>query len=132
MTQARPGTSGRRLAWLALLLVIIAALAVVISPVWLIQPFRAQTERGLAISYLLRRWSPLVTVTTLVIAFALVVWLWRGSRRVITKVTLIVLLVPAVAAAWFAKQNHFEWLFNPLKHSAYVKTSEASFVGEQD
>jgi len=42
------------------------------------------------------------------------------------------LLLPVSAAAWFARQNHFEWMFNPLANSAYAKANDASFVGEGD
>jgi hypothetical protein len=37
-----------------------------------------------------------------------------------------------IAAAWFARQNHFEWMFNPLAQSAYAKADDASFVGAED
>ena len=131
-TNLRQTNARRRLGWLALLIVVIAALAVVAAPVWIIQPFKPQTNGGLAVSYALRRWSPLLTVTALVISLALVVWLWRGSRRWIAKVVLVILLLPAIAAAWFARQNHFEWMFNPLANSAYAKANDALFVGEDD
>jgi Protein of unknown function (DUF3179) len=124
--------TNRRLGWLVLLLVVIAALALVAAPVWIIQPFKPQTNSGLAVSYALRRWSPLLTVTALVISLALVLWLWRGSQRWIAKIVLVILLLPAIAAAWFARQNHFEWMFNPLANSAYAKANDASFVGEED
>jgi len=58
--------------------------------------------------------------------------LWRASRRWFTKVVLVILLLPVIAMAWFARQNHFEWMFNPLAHSAYAKAPDASFVGDED
>ena len=33
---------------------------------------------------------------------------------------------------WFARQNHFEWMFNPLPHSSYAKVTDASFVSDSD
>jgi uncharacterized protein DUF3179 len=131
-TNLRQNSRARWPVWLALLIVVMAAFALVAVPVWIIQPFKPQTERGLAVSYALRRWSPWLTVIAFVISAALVVWLWRGSRRWIAKIVLAILLLPVLAASWFARQNHFEWMFNPLKNSAYAKASEASFVGEKD
>jgi hypothetical protein len=122
----------RRLGWLVLLIIVLAALAIVAAPVWIIQPFKPQTDRGLAVSYALRRWSPLLTISALVISSGLVFWLWSGSRRWIARILLAILLLPVLAAVWFARQNHFEWMFNPLTNSAYAKASDASFVGEQD
>lgn len=37
-----------------------------------------------------------------------------------------------LVAAWFARQNHFEWMFHPLAHSDYVQASEATFVQPDD
>jgi len=124
--------TNHRLGWLALLVVVIAALAVIAAPVLIIQPFKPQTSSGLAVSYALRSWSPLLTVTALVISLALGLWLWRGSRRWFAKTVLVILLLPVIAAAWFARQNHFEWMFNPLAQSAYAKADDASFVGAED
>jgi len=47
--------SGRRAAWMALLSLALIGLAIVIIPVWIVQPLRPQTESGLKVSYALRR-----------------------------------------------------------------------------
>src|SRR6185436_18859964 len=31
-----------------------------------------------------------------------------------------------------ARQNHFEWMFNPLANAGYVKANEAAFVSDAD
>jgi fatty acid desaturase len=123
--------SHRRLAWLALLLVIVATVAIVAAPVWIIQPFKPQTGRGVAVSYAMRSWSPIITIAAVVVSFLIVGWLWRGTRW-FGKVALVILLLPLFAVTWFARQNHFEWMFNPLAHSTYAKTAEASFVDGAD
>jgi hypothetical protein len=126
----KPRTT-RRLAWVVLLLVIVVAVAIVAAPVWIIQPFKAQTGRGVAVSYALRRWSPILTLGALVVSLLLVGWLWRGTRW-FTKAALVILLLPVLAVTWFARQNHFEWMFNPLTRSAYAKTSDVSFANNSD
>jgi hypothetical protein len=123
---------GRRAAWITLLVIVLMALAIVLVPVWIIQPFRPQSGRGLALSYALRRWSPLATIIALAIGSFLVAWLWRGSDRWWSKAILLVLVVPMLAATWFARQNHFEWMFRPVASAAYAKTSEAAFVADTD
>jgi hypothetical protein len=123
---------GHRLIWPVLLALLLLSIAFVAIPVFLIQPFRPQTDRALEISYSLRRWSPLVTALTLAAAFALVLWHWRYSRRWWRKSLLVIVLLLSVAPTWFARQNHFEWMFNPLHHSAYVKANDASFVRGAD
>lgn len=123
---------GRKTAWVALLLIVAGVLTMVLIPVWLIQPFRPQSERGLELSYALRRWSPITTMAAAAVALALVVWLWRGARRWWRKALLILVLLPLLAATWFSRQNHFEWMFNPLPNAAYARAGEDGFVTDTD
>jgi TRAP-type uncharacterized transport system fused permease subunit len=118
--------------WLALGSTIIISFAAVMIPAFLILPFKSQTERALRMSYLLRSWSPMLTITTGLLALALVVWLWPRTLSWWRKALLVIALLLAIPPTWFARQNHFEWMFNPLRNSAYAKASEASFVGDSD
>ena len=122
----------RRLIWPALLGLLVFSIAFVAIPVFLIQPFRPQTQRALEISYLLRSWSPSATAIMLLAALALVIWRWRQARRWWRKTLLVILLSLSIVPAWFARQNHFEWMFNPLHNSAYVKVADAAFVRDSD
>ncbi len=121
----------RKAAWLLLLGVTLLAFAMVAAPVWIIQPFRAQSALGVEVSYLLRRWSPWITPIALALGLFLMVRLWRGSRWW-KKALLAIVLIPLLVSTWFARQNHFEWMFNPLPNAAYAKTSEAAFVADAD
>jgi Na+/melibiose symporter-like transporter len=122
----------RRIAWASLVLLTLAVLSVVMIPVWLIQPFRPQTPREMEVAYTLRRWSPLVTLIASIIALALVFWLWKGARRWWRKAALVVMLILTGATVWASRQNHFEWMFNPLPDASYARTSEAKFVDDND
>jgi len=124
--------TARRVFWLLLVAVALVAFAVVFVPVWIIQPFKPQTTRGVELSYMLRRLSPWITVVALVLGFFLVVKLWLGSRRWWKKALLVAILIPLLAATWFARQNHFEWMFNPLANATYAKVNEAAFVAAED
>ena len=110
----------------------VASLAVVVIPLWLIQPFKPQTDQGLALSYALRRWSPILTLLDILAAVALAAWLWRGTRRWWPKLFLVVLLVVMAVPAWFSRQNLFEWMFKPLPAPVYASTNEAGFVSDAD
>jgi hypothetical protein len=124
--------STRRAAWIGLFLIVAAAFAMVFIPVWLIQPFKPQSARSVSVSYLLRSWSPLLTLAALVVAAALVLWLWSGARRWWRKAVLVVILIPLLASTWFARQNHFEWIFNPLANTSFAKTDAAPFLTDDD
>jgi len=121
----------RRVAWTVLLLLTLTVLAGVIIPVGLIMPFRPQSQSGLMLAYTLRRWSPSLTLVVAAVSIALVVWLWRNSRWW-RKAALALALILIVTATWFARQNHFEWMFNPLPNAAYAKISEAGFMTDSD
>lgn len=132
-TSARTVThSGSRLIWLALFGFLVLSIAFVAVPVFLIQPFRPQTQRALEISYWLRAWSPLATVTILLAALALTIWKWKQAHRWWRKTLLVIPLLLLIVPAWFARQNHFEWMFNPLHDSSYVKAADAGFVRDSD
>ncbi len=117
--------------WLLLIIVAITALAIVAIPVWLIQPFAPQTERSIEISYYLRSWSPILTIMLAIGALFLSILIWRSSRW-FAKIPLILPLIMVGFSAWFAWQNHFLWMFNPLVNSAYAKVGEADFIKDED
>jgi len=121
----------RKLVWLTLLVLVIAVLVIVLTPVFLIMPFKAQTSRVLAVSYHMRRWSPLFTLAAAAVVLILTIGLW-GRSRWFTRIALAILLIPTFAATWLARQNHFEWMFNPLPNPAYARTADASFVNDDD
>lgn len=121
----------RKAAWLILLVITIAAVAIVVAPVWIIMPFKPQTARGVEVSYAMKRWSPTLTIIALGFALILAVRLWSGLRWW-KKAFLVIVFIPLLAATWFARQNHFEWMFNPLANATYAKTSDAGFVDDGD
>lgn len=121
----------RLLLWLALVLLVVGTFLWVFIPVWTIQPFKAQTPEGLNLSYTLRSWSRVVTPLALALSVLLVLLLWRGTRWFL-KVALVLMLVPALAAAWFARQNPFEWMFKPLERSAYAAADKVDFVADEE
>lgn len=123
--------SYRKLAWFGLVIIVGTSLAVVMIPAALIMPFKPQTPRAVEISYLLKSWSPMVTVLSLIASLALAVWLWVGKRSWWRRSLLVISMIPVLAAVWFARQNHFEWMFNPLKQTAFAKVGEAS-IGDKD
>lgn len=125
-------TESNLIVWLALFGMVLASLAMVIIPAWLIQPFAAQTERGVAISFALKSRSPILSLVAAVSAVGITLWLWQNSRRWWSKAFLIAPLFIVLICVWFARQNHFEWMFNPLATSAYAKVSQTDFVADDD
>ena len=123
--------SRRKLAWLVLFLLVLVVLAIVLTPVFLIMPFKAQTPRIVEISYLMRRWSPWLTLLGSALILLLAIRLWLGGRWW-SRALLVLVLLPVLGATWLARQNHFEWMFNPLPNPAYAKSADATFLTDDD
>jgi thiol:disulfide interchange protein len=118
-------------AGLTLFLLVLAVIAMLVLPMWLIRPFAPQTPDGIALSFALRRWAPIVTVLILIIGLALTVRLWRGGRWW-SRALAVLALVPLGAAAFFSRQNIFEKMFAPVGQVASVPAAEASWVEDGD
>jgi hypothetical protein len=118
--------------WLLFLLTVAAAIAFVIVPIFLIQPFRPQTETGLAVGYEVRRFAPWATVALALVALLLVTQMWRASRRWWAKALMVLLLLPTAATVWAARQNVFEMMFPALAAPAYARAGEVDYVGDEE
>lgn len=110
----------------------LVAVTVVAIPVALIRPFRPQTPQTVAVAYQLRSVSPWLAPATAALAALLAsVLLARRPRwPVATLVAAAALL--ALGAAWLSRQNHFEWMFAPLKSASYARAREVRFVDDAD
>jgi len=117
----------RRLLVLAAILILILSLVIVAVPVWLIMPFKAQTPGAIQISYLFRRWSPILTFVDAGALIALSIYLWRAARWW-TRGFLVVLVLISLVPVWASRQNHFEWMFKPIVKPEYSRASEAGLA----
>jgi hypothetical protein len=115
----------RRLLWPVLLFAVAAAATVVLVPTFTIHPFRPQTAAGVELSYALRRAAPTVTAVALAAALACALMLWSGARRWWRRGVIVLLVTVTGLVTWFARQNHFEWMFNALPKAEYVGVPEA-------
>lgn len=123
---------GNKTAWLILLLITILTIVMVFTPVWFIKPFSAQTQRQIEISYFLKSWSPILTLCFSLAAIALAVFIFRNASRRLKTLPLILPLLIIFAFTWFARQNHFEWMFNPLGNARFATVSETDFVKDDE
>jgi hypothetical protein len=115
----------RRILWLLLLLAAVTAVVTVAIPTFAIHPFRPQTASGVAWSYALKRVAPPVTIVALAIVLSSAAMLWRGVSRWWLRGVVMVLVAATGLVTWFARQNHFEWMFNPLARAEYASVADA-------
>jgi hypothetical protein len=129
---SRPG--GARLGWTWALAAFVATsmFAWVAIPVVLIMPFKPQTPLGVALSFELRQKAGLVTLVGAILLLALLVRLARHATRWWQWPPIALLAVTGAFPAWFARQNHFEWMFNPLPDPTYAPATLVDFVDDRD
>jgi hypothetical protein len=126
-----PGTR----AWLGLCAAALGPLVLVAVPVWLIQPFAAQSPDGLWWSHAIKRIAPAATGLALAatVLFGWMIWrapaaagaATRGWRRAVARAAIVGLVIVAGGAAWFSRQNHFEWMFRPNHEPEFVAIADA-------
>ena len=132
MEGARPGRAGVGGTWALGALIAVGVFAWVAIPVVLIMPFKAQTPLGVALAYELRRNAPAVTLVGLILLLSLLVRLARHVNRWWQWAPIVMLAVLGGFPAWFARQNHFEWMFNPLPDPTYAPATLVDFVDDRD
>ena len=129
---------------IAAVLIPIVLVALAALPLLIDQPFGAQTPRIMAAAFMMRRWSPIVSAVGVLLLVAIAAISLarhnregppaarRRPRRWLAAIGFAAAIAIAVAAAWFARQNPFEWMFNPLPRPAFVAASQAAFVEPND
>jgi peptidoglycan/LPS O-acetylase OafA/YrhL len=121
-----------RTLWMLLAAVVVLTWVAVGIPTWHIQPFKPQTDDGMAWSYALRDWGPFITGVGVALAAGLAVLAWRTTRRRWTRLAATALAALSLAPAWFVRQNHFEWMFAPLDEVAYAAVADAGFLSDAE
>jgi hypothetical protein len=129
---SRPGRARIGWTWALATLVATFMFVWVAIPAVLIQPFKPQTPLGVALSFELRQKAAVVTLVGAILLFALLVRLARSATRWWQWPPIVVLAAIGGVPTWFARQNHFEWMFNPLLDPTYAPATLVDFVDDRD
>ena len=129
---SRPVRAGMGWTWALATLVAAGMFVWVAIPVVLIMPFKPQTPLGVALSFELRQKAAVVTLVGAILLCALLVRLARNATRWWQWLPMLLLAVIGAFPAWFARQNHFEWMFNPLPDPTYAPATLVDFVDDRD
>jgi hypothetical protein len=131
VTSAATGR-GRAAAWLFLAAAVGLSLGFVLTPMGLIQPFRPQTDAGVHLAYVLRSWSPSLTLLLLGGGLAAAVPLLRKPARRSGRAAAVPALLLLAASAWLSRQNHFEWMFHPIDAPRFADLEGEHGLGDDD
>lgn len=108
--------------WLLTAAFALVALAVVLIPLLVIQPFKPQQESSLLFALELKRWATWIAVLCVIASLTLSRRLRRWPAYLSTTLTVI------FAAANFI--NVFEIMFHPIDQPTFTSASEANIDGD--
>lgn len=117
-------TSTKRSLWILLLVAAFIGTAAFFIPAYIIRPFTHQSTRGLFWAMSIHDRSPIVSLISAIVCFALAIPLWPDLHKW-RKAYLILPLFVVAFSAVMSRQNYFEWMFHPAD-SAQFETESAS------
>ncbi len=120
--ESRPA---KRALWLTLAGLCLAALACFAFPMYVIQPFRAQGARELAMALAVRRWGPWLAIACSGIGLAVSVVLWKRDNRRGAHAAIATLAVMTGAFAGLSRVNVYERMFHPVDNPGFVAAQKA-------
>lgn len=115
--------AGRRFA-IVLLACLAVSLFVVVYPMYVIRPFRAQGARELAVALVVARFRPLIAALSAGLAIAALIWYWRSQSRKWQRAMAAVGTALALVLAVAARLNVFEMMFHPVEHPSFSAASQ--------
>jgi len=105
---------------------LLAALCLLIYPIYVIRPFRAQGVTELAAALAVRRWAPLGASLFAAIALICAAVLWRRRQTKAARVFTVALASLAVTAAALTRVNIYELMFHRIDAPATIPAGEAN------
>lgn len=122
------GMSNRRPFFLIGLVAVVVAVATLVAPLWVMQPFRPQGATELRVALWVLRLAPWLLLAAGGLAMLAVVRAWPGGwwRRA----GALVMLIVVVAAGGLAQINVFEEMFAPLAAPRFAGASASGLPEE--
>lgn len=118
---------------IALLVLVIASLALVVLPSYLVSPMRSQTSSDLELSYMLARLATPLSMVSLVVGLILAVMIWRRpKRRLRGKIAVVIACGALVFFANATRGYMAEEMFTPLPEIVRVTASGVTHVLPED
>ena len=117
--------------WVALILTVAVGVGIIAFPTLYIMPFKPQASRTMQWALAARTMAPIVTAVAAGLSLLWVALLGSRLRRWWSRALALLVLIPVGGGAWFARQNHFEWMFNPLKQP-YVDRRQSDLRPRDD
>lgn len=123
-------TPGRRFL-LCLVPCLLASFALLVYPVYVIRPFRAQGVRELMVALAVTRYRAAFMVALAAAALAALVWYWGRERRWLRRMGSAAGALAVVAMALASRVNIYELMFHPLGPPAFMAAGQSKLDGDE-
>ncbi len=124
--------SGVRNGVLALTACSLAALFLLVYPVYVIRPFRYQDPRELAAALQILRARPTLDALSVLLAIGSCVWCWRKSEGRWLKSYAVICALSVAGFAALSRVNIYEIMFHPLPAASFSNAQTAKLDGDEE
>jgi Protein of unknown function (DUF3179) len=120
--------AGRRFLWY-LLPCLLVSLGLLVYPIYVIRPFRAQGPRELMLALGVMRYRPAALGVCVGLVFAAMASYWRKERRWPRRAASAAGLLAVCAAALLSRVNIYELMFHPIERPAFLAAGASKLDG---
>jgi len=110
---------------------LLAALGLLLYPLYVIRPFRAQGPRELSMALAAIRYRPPILALCVAAALAALVWYWRREPRRARRLASAAGILAVAAAAWLSRVNVYELMFHPSGEPTFSTAAGAKLDGRE-
>jgi len=110
---------------------LLASFFLLVYPVYVIRPFRAQGVRELGVALFVARYRAPVMVALAAAVFAALIWYWRRERRWLRRAASAAAALAVGATALASRVNIYELMFHPLGPPAFMAAGQSKLDGDE-
>lgn len=110
---------------------LLASFALLVYPVYVIRPFRAQGVRELNVALAVTRYRAPCMVALAAAALVALVWYWRRERRWLRRIASAAAALAVAGMGLASRVNIYELMFHPLGPPAFVAAGQSKLDGDE-
>lgn len=110
---------------------LLASFLLLVYPVYVIRPFRAQGVQELSVALAVIRYRAPFMVASAAAAFVALVWYWRRERRWFRRAVSAAGALAVVAMGLASRVNIYELMFHPLGPPAFMAAGQSKLDGDE-
>ncbi len=110
---------------------LLASFLLLVYPLYVIRPFRAQGVGELSLALAVIRYRAPLVVASAVAAFVALVWYWRREPRWFRRTASAAAALAVAAMGLASRVNIYELMFHPLGPPAFMAAGQSKLDGDE-